>query len=88
MSAAASMLQLEQWPSCCSKMSVVGDVRQLEQWPLVTGPAPNFPEPETNPAETPASHPYRVHSLKLCPLLPKRIKGTRLSAEISAEPPL
>ncbi|CAL2255195.1 unnamed protein product [Prunus armeniaca] len=40
---------------------------------FLTGPAPNFPEPETNPAETPASHPRQVHSLKLCPLLPERI---------------
>ncbi|CAL8152302.1 unnamed protein product [Prunus armeniaca] len=54
----------------------------------LTGPTPNFPEPETNPAETSASHPCRVHSLKLCPLLPKRVKGPRLSAEISAESPL
>ncbi|CAL8085844.1 unnamed protein product [Prunus armeniaca] len=58
----------------------------FQQW--LTGPAPNFPEPETNPAETPASHPRRVHSLKLCPLLPERIYGTRLSAKISAESPL
>ncbi|CAL2237974.1 unnamed protein product [Prunus armeniaca] len=54
----------------------------------MTGPAPNFPEPETNPAETPASPPCRVHSLNLCPRLPERIKGTRLPAEISAESPL
>ncbi|CAB4304770.1 unnamed protein product [Prunus armeniaca] len=60
----------------------------LEHGKNLTGPAPNFPEPETNPAETSASHPCRVHSLKLCPLLPKRIKGTRLSTEISAESPL
>ncbi|CAL9005976.1 unnamed protein product [Prunus brigantina] len=51
-------------------------------------PTPNFTAPETNPAETLASHPCWVHSLKLCPLLPKRIKGRRLSAENSVESPL
>ncbi|CAL8131473.1 unnamed protein product [Prunus armeniaca] len=34
------------------------------------GPVPNFPEPETNPAETPASHPRRVYSLNLRPRSP------------------